>query len=300
MCRVFFLVGFVLQFVSPCWALTATWVNPLDFGTVTDPSSAQSINVSPTSSGAGALLLTDITKKCVWVKILQESGTVTTSCGTVSVSNIVHEGNGTSSYTPGSSGASTYTLTFGGTGILSSFTGSSSCTISGNIASALRYAESSNCNKSPPPNNFTTIELPISLTVNPTGGSNMSIAHNAQGALNFGNICYDASMSQGLTITPAGIVSSSNLICPAGSDISADSFTVTGETGQTFSVNLPVSASLYNGANAVTVTDFTSSCLTNCTLAGNSMVLSIGGTLTVPAATAVGSYSGTYSLSITY
>lgn len=84
----------------------------------------------------------------------------------------------------------------------------------------------------------------------------------------------------------------------------AASFTVSGAANATYAVTLPSSATLTGpGSPAATMSvgTFTSNPSGTGTLsAGGSQTLAVGGTLTVASAQAVGSYTGTFTVSVEY
>lgn len=75
-------------------------------------------------------------------------------------------------------------------------------------------------------------------------------------------------------------------------------FTLTGETGQAYTVTLPTgSVAMTGSASGVTLTGFTSNAPA---IAAGSNDLFVGATLNVPANTGGGSYTGTFSVSVAY
>jgi len=78
-------------------------------------------------------------------------------------------------------------------------------------------------------------------------------------------------------------------------------FSISGSPDATFSISLPISASLGgdNGFSLI-VNDFTSSPDAQGLLVGGNQTLSVGATLTVPSNTAVGAYAGTFEITLDY
>ena len=140
------------------------------------------------------------------------------------------------------------------------------------------------------------LDVPIQLNITPL----MTLEHNIAFFLNFGKIC-TSSLTQTITVSPSGSISSTNLYCGA-SGTSPDAFTVHGVTGASFVVNLPASASITNGENILTLSDFTSSCSSApCSIeSGFEQQFNVGATLTIPPGISLGHYVGSYMVSVTY
>ncbi|NTU68594.1 MAG: DUF4402 domain-containing protein [Chlorobiaceae bacterium] len=79
-------------------------------------------------------------------------------------------------------------------------------------------------------------------------------------------------------------------------------FTVTGLTGATYSVSVPVSANLSDGAShSMTVSGFTTDHSAGTTLpATGGDPFTVGGTLNVAAGQAAGTYSGSFAVNVSY
>lgn len=172
----------------------------------------------------------------------------------------------------------------GATLTLDSFTGHEPCSIEYTFPSVMTGSNSSD-------------SKPVNLTIRVQIIPNMAVTHDSA-ALNFGTICRSTTQQQVLTIAPDGGVSGT-YVCPT-QNTSADSFTVTGNIGQSFNVNLQNSTTITNGSTNLTVSNLTPSCSSNCQLTANTYNLTVGGTLTVPSGTPTGEYTGNYNLSITY
>lgn len=82
----------------------------------------------------------------------------------------------------------------------------------------------------------------------------------------------------------------------------AASFTVTGQSGYTYNITLPGSAStLSDGAShTMTVNTWTSNPTPSGTLTGGTSTLKVGGTLNVGASQVAGTYTGTFSVTVAY
>ncbi len=81
--------------------------------------------------------------------------------------------------------------------------------------------------------------------------------------------------------------------------VTAAKFTVSGESGTTYSISLPASISLVNGGNTMTVDAFTSTPTPTGSLASGTEDIFVGGTLNVAAAQASGLYTNTSDLVVT-
>lgn len=123
----------------------------------------------------------------------------------------------------------------------------------------------------------------------------IAITHDSGASLNFGTV---ASGDAGtVVVSQAGALGGgSTATTLTGSTYSADSFTVTGDAGRSFSITT-------TGGNVTSGTDtmaFTTDAPASGTLTGGTASFSVGGTLTVGANQAAGSYSGSYDATVTY
>ena len=122
----------------------------------------------------------------------------------------------------------------------------------------------------------------------------ISITEDTQ--LSFGNIGPSASAGT-VTITNAGARSVTGGVSELGGAFAAAEFTVTGASGANFNASIPTSASLTGPGDAMSVS------LTNdagTSISGGSVSFNVGGTLSVGANQAAGSYSGTYTITVNY
>ncbi len=102
-----------------------------------------------------------------------------------------------------------------------------------------------------------------------------------------------------VTVTPAGARSSVDVDLLGGTPAAA-SFDVTGASGQTYFITLPSSDTLSSGGNTMTVDTFNHDAGATPTLVGGSDTFNVGATLSVGAAQAGGTYSGTFSVTVNY
>ncbi len=103
-----------------------------------------------------------------------------------------------------------------------------------------------------------------------------------------------------VTVTPAGARSSVNVDLFGGVP-SAASFDVTGEGGENYSITLPSSTTLSSGGNTMTVDTLNHDAGASPKLpVGGSETFNVGATLSVGAAQAAGTYSGTFSVTVNY
>lgn len=244
------------------------------------------------SAGTAGFKTTNILELLVNVKVnVTTPQTITTAgCGSVTISNIT---------LAGSLNLLTLTIiageaqtTVGATLAVSSIS-NYNCTISGTINNALTYSTLAGDTTPNSP-----LNLNVSVYVLPPP---LTLTHNSGAALNFGQLCTNASATQTLIISSSGGASGSNLTC-AAQGYSADAFTVSGPNNVSFSVNSIPSVQLSNGLTGLlTVDNFTTSCSSNCQInENNQYTLRVGGRLTVPATAATGTYTGTYPVTITY
>ncbi len=97
--------------------------------------------------------------------------------------------------------------------------------------------------------------------------------------------------------TVGGRSTTGTVVGTTGTAFNAGTFTVTGTGAATFAVTYPGSFNVVSGSDtmAVVVTGAATG-----TLAGGTVSLPVGGTLTVGANQAAGSYTGTYTMTVEY
>lgn len=118
--------------------------------------------------------------------------------------------------------------------------------------------------------------------------------------LNFGTII--SGPSGLVTVSPAGVETSvgATTLNP-NPNVSAAQFVVTGQPSTAYSISLPTSITITNGAQSMTVDNFTSNPTPGGLLsAGGSQALSVGARLNVATNQAVGNYAGTFSVTVAY
>ncbi len=209
------------------------------------------------------------------------------TCGDITISNVHTTGNASSASKSVNATTSSVSFPIGARLTVNNFTGSDSCTLNKKAvsSSAMTGRVSGSANAS----------LNISVIIVP----DIAVSHDSA-SLNFGKICSIATGTQTITVgTDGSVTSPTNLFCPA-QGTSADSFTVTGNSDDTFSVSLPASITLSNGVDNLTVSNLTSSCTNNCVLTDNHHTFTVGGTLTIPAGVSVGHYQNNYTVTINY
>ncbi len=130
----------------------------------------------------------------------------------------------------------------------------------------------------------------------------IALTHRTNAKIDFGRVCSPLSAGTGyVTVSPAGVRSASGVECALNA-VSADIFDVSGAASSAYTVKLPASATLTNGASVLTVDTFSSACT------GGSCVLSSSGTgsftvgarLAVPYGVTPGIYNGSYTVSVIY
>jgi hypothetical protein len=121
--------------------------------------------------------------------------------------------------------------------------------------------------------------------------------------LEFGKLAAGTGVSV-VRIDTAGarsLVSGDTTLVTGGTEQAA-SFDVTGEASQGYAITLPAgAATLTSGANTMTVDTFTSSVGASSTLSvGGTETFTVGGDLNVGIAQAVGTYTGTFTVTVNY
>ncbi len=132
----------------------------------------------------------------------------------------------------------------------------------------------------------------------------ITVTKNAD--LKFGNIVRPSSGTGSATVTTTGTRSTVNAVGLASGDTpQAAQFTVDGEGGQAFTLNVPASFNITSGVNTISVTTSQDVANGTQTLSGGlgspgSKVVKVGGSIPVNDTTASGLYSGTFSVTATY
>ncbi len=130
-----------------------------------------------------------------------------------------------------------------------------------------------------------TIVAPIVLT------------HPATASLNFGR--FTTGTGGTVTVTAAGVGSvGSDVTFVPGSTNAADQFTVAGDASRSFSITT-TGGNVTSGATNLAFTTSASAATTALSGTGTAS-FTVGGTLTVTGTAPAGSYTGTYSATVTY
>lgn len=120
--------------------------------------------------------------------------------------------------------------------------------------------------------------------------------------MNFGNLAVNASPGT-IILTPESARSATGGVTFLPSNvgtITAASFTVTGLADATYSITLPVAATVIsNGGNDMTVDTWTSTPTPTGTLTGGTQTLNVGATLSVPASSPSGVYTSATPFNVT-
>ena len=147
-----------------------------------------------------------------------------------------------------------------------------------------------------------------SLTAGSTAANVVTpITITAGNALRYGQFVRPTVRST-LVITPAGVVSGTGDLATGlgmtqtGTGRGPASFAVTGDANRIFAITMPARITIANGGNRMRITALTLNTTgTTASLNGSgSFTLNVGGTLTVAANQALGAYTGTYVVTVTY
>ncbi len=126
-------------------------------------------------------------------------------------------------------------------------------------------------------------------------------------SLRFGQFA-NATTGGTLTIDPTGAVSTTggmvgaNTFTQTGTGRGNATFSVTGNPNAAFGVTVSTNVQLVNGVNRMAVTGFTGNVASSAAAldATGNFTLNVGATLNVAANQAIGTYSGTYVLTVVY
>ena len=128
----------------------------------------------------------------------------------------------------------------------------------------------------------------------------LAITHNSGAALSFGS--FTTGTGGSVTVTSAGAVTASGDVgMVTGVNASADAFTVIGTANRAFGITSSSGNTVSTGGATPATMAFTVSPGTSAALnASGTYAMAVGGTLTVASGQEAGSYSGTYSVTVTY
>ena len=122
----------------------------------------------------------------------------------------------------------------------------------------------------------------------------INLVHTAGKTLKFGAF---AAAAGTITVNADGTNSASGVKLLAGTSTTADGFSVGGDTTRVFDITT-TGGTIKNGAITMAFTTAASS--TSGTLAAGAASFTVGGTLTVAGTETAGSYTGTYTATVTY
>lgn len=123
------------------------------------------------------------------------------------------------------------------------------------------------------------------------------LTHTSGAALNFGK--FTTGTGGSVTVSAAGAASvGGDVGLVPGSTSTADAFTVAGDGGRSFSI-VTTGGTVTSGSASMSFTTTPSASAATLGTAGTAS-FTVGGTLTVGATAVAGSYSGTYSATVTY
>jgi hypothetical protein len=143
-----------------------------------------------------------------------------------------------------------------------------------------------------------------SLAATATGDANATVVTpmgiTKGTALQFGK--FAAGTGGTVVMSTAGVRSKTDGVVLSRMDVgTAATFNVTGDGASTYAITLPGTAvNLANGANTMSLGSFVSDPSGTGTLTSGAQTLNVGGTLTVASAQAVGTYTGTYDVTVEY
>lgn len=118
--------------------------------------------------------------------------------------------------------------------------------------------------------------------------------------LHFGDVV-PSGASGTVELTPGGTRSATDVTLGNGAGVSVASFDVAGDPDGTFAITLPVSSTITNGSENMTIDGYTSLPAAIGTLDGTgAATIAVGATLQVGANQASGSYTGTFDVTVAY
>jgi hypothetical protein len=126
-------------------------------------------------------------------------------------------------------------------------------------------------------------------------------------ALDFGVIArgtIDATVIVAASAAPSVNVATGDAVIVSVASVpqTAAKFTVGGESGKSYAISIPNTASINSGSNSLSITNFTCSKGATPTISSTTAdnVFYVGGTLSVPSAAVAASYTGTFNVTVNY
>jgi hypothetical protein len=116
--------------------------------------------------------------------------------------------------------------------------------------------------------------------------------------LNFGKVSNNAAGT--VIVASDGTFSESTLSQIGNTNPTAASFDITAANGFSYKITLPVSVTLSNGTEAITVDEFNHDAGTDPKGSGSAESIGVGATLNVDAEQPTGNYTGTFDVSVAY
>ena len=218
----------------------------------------------------------------------QNPASFTVTSGTATVGTVTTNGDGSIQFT---------LSTYSGTGGRTFFLGMT-LPINGNDAGGTTGAATGQfyvrANK-----NATAPTTGMNQTANATVRRSLVVTKNSD--LVFGSMLVPTGTGAVIIDATTGARTTSGVapVLITGPAFSRASFTLTGETGTTFTISVPATFTITNGTTTLTIT--TSSTATGTqTLTGGTFALGIGGSLAVAASNTRGGYTGSLSATLTY
>ena len=119
-------------------------------------------------------------------------------------------------------------------------------------------------------------------------------------ALYFGTIAPSLTASDSVVVSPAGAKTCWSELTCLTDDHTAALFNVSGEADFSYTIELPNSVSISNGAGGTMTVDEFSGSKASGTLSAGTDSFTVGGKLSVAANQATGEYTGTFTVSVNY
>lgn len=131
--------------------------------------------------------------------------------------------------------------------------------------------------------------------------SSIAVAQVTNKGLRFGTLVSPSAEKTVIVGADDSVTNADGLVrVPADTDVGAAQFTVTGEATYGYAITVPSgSITISNGTTTMSVGSFTASKASG-TLTAGTDTFKVGGTLTIGAAQATGSYTGTFDVTVAY